>query len=119
MDGAGHMTILIRIVLPLSKPVLATIGLFYAVGRWNGFMDSLFFLPTARDWHPIQLLLYNIQQGILAVADVNDPGEVGTPGLGPAMEAAAIVIATTPILCVYPFAQKYFVQGATLGAVKG
>ena len=118
MDGAGPMTTLIRIVLPLSKPVLATIGLFYAVGRWNGFMDGLFFMPAARDWHPIQLLLYNIQQGIVSV-DVNDPGDVGTPGLGPAMEAAAIVIATAPILCIYPFAQKYFVQGATLGAVKG
>ena len=118
MDGAGPMYVLVKIYLPLSTPVLATVGLFYAVGRWNGFMDALFFMPGARDWHPIQLLLYNIQQGIVSV-DVNDPGEVGTPGLGPAMEAAAIIIATTPILCVYPFAQKYFVQGATLGSVKG
>jgi len=118
MDGAGPLTTLVKIILPLSKPVLATIGLFYAVGRWNGFMDGLFFLPAARDWHPIQLLIYNIMQNLVAV-DINDPGDVGVPGMGPAMESAAIVIATFPILCVYPFAQKYFVQGATLGAVKG
>ena len=118
MDGAGPMRCLLRIYLPLSKPVLATIGLFYAVGRWNGFMDALFFLPAARDYHPIQLLLYNILQGIVAV-DAMDPGDVTPPGFGPMVEAAAIVIATVPILCVYPFAQKYFVQGATLGAVKG
>ena len=118
MDGAGPMTCLLRIYLPLSKPVLATIGLFYAVGRWNGFMDALFFLPGAREYHPIQLLLYNILQGIVAV-DTLDPGDVVPPGFGPMVEAAAIVIATVPILCVYPFAQKYFVQGATLGAVKG
>ena len=118
IDGAGPMYTLVKIILPLSKPVLATVGLFYAVGRWNGFMDGLFFLPGAQDWHPIQLLLYNIMQGITSV-DVNDPGDVTVPGMGPAMESAAIVIATIPILCVYPFAQKYFVKGATLGAVKG
>ena len=118
MDGAGPMTCLLRIYLPLSKPVLATIGLFYAVGRWNGFMDALFFLPAARDYHPIQLLLYNILQGIVAV-DVMDPGDITPPGFGPMVEAAAIVIATVPILCVYPFAQKYFVKGAHLGAIKG
>jgi putative aldouronate transport system permease protein len=112
------MTTLIRIILPLSKPVLATIGLFYAVNRWNGFMDALFFLPAAREWHPIQLLLYNIQQGLTAI-DALDPGDVSVPGMGVTMENAAIVIATAPILMVYPFAQKYFVQGATLGAVKG
>jgi len=118
MDGAGPLRCLIKIILPLSKPVLATVGLFYAVGRWNGFMDALFFLPSAREWHPIQLLLYNIIQGLTAV-DALDPGDVTAPGMGAATESAAIVIATFPILCVYPFAQKYFVQGATLGAVKG
>jgi len=118
MDGAGPMTCLVKIYLPLSTPVLATIGLFYAVGRWNTFMDAMFFLPGAREYHPIQLLLFNILQGIVAV-DTLDPGDAAIPGMGPVMESAAIVIAMIPILCVYPFAQKYFVQGATLGAVKG
>jgi putative aldouronate transport system permease protein len=118
MDGAGPTTCLIRIYLPLSTPVLATLGLFYAVGRWNGFMDALFFLPAAQEYHPVQLLLYNILQGITAV-DSLDPGDAAIPGWGQMVESAAIVIAMVPILCVYPFAQKYFVQGATLGAIKG
>lgn len=118
MDGAGPFTILVRIYLPLSTPVLATVGLFYGVGRWNGFQDALFFLTAAPDWHPIQLLLYNILQNIVAV-DPLDPGASMPPGWGPTVQAAAIVVATFPILCVYPFLQKYFVQGATLGAVKG
>ena len=118
MDGAGPMTILLKIYLPLSTPVLATVGLFYGVGRWNGFQDALFFLTGAPDWHPIQLLLYNILQNIVAV-DPLDPGATMPPGWGPPIEAAAIVVATVPILAVYPFLQKYFVQGATLGAVKG
>jgi len=118
IDGAGPLTCLIKIILPLSKPVLATVGIFYAVGRWNGFMDALFFLPGAREYHPIQLLLFNIINNIVAV-DTMDPGAAATPGWGVAVQSAAIVVATVPILCIYPFAQKYFVKGATLGAVKG
>ena len=118
IDGAGPLYCLWKIYLPLSTPVLATIGLFYAVGRWNSFMDALFFLPGARQFHPIQLLLYNILNNIVAV-DTLDPGTVAIPGMGAVTESAAIVIAMIPILCVYPFAQRYFVQGATLGAVKG
>ncbi|MCL1995043.1 MAG: carbohydrate ABC transporter permease [Defluviitaleaceae bacterium] len=118
IDGLGPFRILIYIYLPLSTPVLATIGLFYAVGRWNGFQDALFFLSGAPQWHPIQLLLYNILQNIVAV-DALDPGATAAPGWGTSVQAAAIVIAMVPILCVYPFIQKYFVQGATLGAIKG
>ncbi|MCL1936589.1 MAG: carbohydrate ABC transporter permease [Defluviitaleaceae bacterium] len=118
MDGGGPLTVLIHIYLPLSTPVLATIGLFYAVGRWNGFQDALFFLPSAPNWHPIQLVLYNILRNLQAV-DSLDPGGTTPPSWGTAVESAAIVIAMVPILCVYPFIQKYFVQGATLGAIKG
>ncbi|MCL2570891.1 MAG: carbohydrate ABC transporter permease [Defluviitaleaceae bacterium] len=118
IDGAGPLTCLVKIYLPLSTPVLATIGLFVAVGRWNGFMDALFFLPGNARFHPIQLLLYNILNNITAV-DVQDPGAAQAPGWGETVQAAAIVIAMVPILCVYPWVQKYFVQGATLGAVKG
>ncbi|MCL1925181.1 MAG: carbohydrate ABC transporter permease [Defluviitaleaceae bacterium] len=118
IDGAGPIIILIKIYLPLSVPVLATIGLFYAVGRWNGFQDALFFMQGASEWHPIQMLLFNIIENNTAF-DVADPGATSPPGWGEAIQAAAIVIAMVPILCVYPFIQKYFVQGATLGAVKG
>ena len=117
IDGAGPMTILVRIYLPLSTPVLATVGLFYAVGRWNGFQDALFFLSNATQWHPIQMLLYNILNNLTAV-DAMDPGATSAPGWNSTVQAAAIVIAMIPILCVYPFVQKYFVKGATLGAIK-
>ena len=117
IDGAGPLTILWRIYIPLSLPSFATIGLFVAVGRWNGFQDALFFMSSASEWHPIQLLLFNIIQNNTAV-DVADPGGQAQ-GMGPVLQAAATVITMVPILCVYPFIQKYFVKGATLGAVKG
>ena len=118
IDGAGPLKCLIKIYLPLSTPVLATVGLFVAVGRWNGFMDALFFLQGNARYHPIQLILFNILNNIMAV-DVLDPGTAQVLGWGETVQAAAIVIAMVPILCVYPWVQKYFVQGATLGAVKG
>lgn len=118
IDGAGPMTILLKIYLPLSVPSLATIGLFVAVGRWNGFQDALFFLQQAAEWHPIQMLLFNILNNLTQV-DPLDPGATQPPGWGRSVEAAALVVALIPILSVYPFIQKYFVAGATLGAVKG
>ena len=118
IDGAGPLYVLVKIYLPLSTPVLATVGLFYAVGRWNGFMDALFFMTGRPEYHPIQLLLYNVLNNLVNV-EVMDPGAAAAPGWGQAVQAAAIVIAMVPILCVYPWVQKYFVQGATLGAVKG
>jgi len=120
IDGASPMTILFRIFVPLSLPSFATIGLWVAVGRWNGFQDALFFLPGASEWHPVQLLLFNILQQNTSV-DVADPGSATAmaPGWGRILERASIVVALIPILCVYPFIQKYFVAGATLGAVKG
>ncbi|MCL1991248.1 MAG: carbohydrate ABC transporter permease [Defluviitaleaceae bacterium] len=120
IDGASPMTILFKIFVPLSLPSFATIGLWVAVGRWNGFQDALFFLPAASEYHPIQLLLWNILQQNTTV-DVADPGGLSAMpvGWGRVVENASIVVAMIPILCVYPFIQKYFVKGATLGAVKG
>jgi ABC-type sugar transport system, permease component len=120
IDGANPLQILFKIFIPLSLPSFATIGLWVAVGRWNGFQDALFFLPNASEWHPIQLLLYNILQKTTAV-DVADPGGISAmpPGWDRVVQNASIVVAMAPILCVYPFIQKYFVKGATLGAVKG
>jgi putative aldouronate transport system permease protein len=119
IDGAGPGRILMSIYLPLSTPVLATAALMYAVGRWNGFTDALMFMQQAPDFHPIQLLLYNILQNIVAVDTALDPGAAGAPGRSETVRSAAIVVATVPILCVYPWLQKYFVKGVTLGAVKG
>lgn len=117
IDGAGPIRILINIYLPLSKPVLATLSLFYAVGRWNGFSDALMFMNDRR-FHPIQLLLYNILKSVTSIEIAALEGFT-TPGLTDTIQAATVMFATVPILLVYPWLQKYFITGATLGAVKG
>jgi len=118
IDGANPFVVLTRIYLPLSLPVLATLALFYAVGRWNGFADALMFLDQAREFHPIQLLLFNIIQNITGIEGQEGLAaqiEVASEG----MTAAAIMFSTVPILLVYPWLQRYFISGVTLGAVKG
>ena len=119
IDGAGPFRTLLMIYLPLSKPVLATISLFYAVGRWNGYGDALLFLrsPDSRKWDPIQLLLYRVQQNMTSI-DVSQFDNMTGDAPTEAVKMATIVIATVPILLVYPFLQKYFVAGVTLGSVK-
>jgi putative aldouronate transport system permease protein len=98
-------------------PVLATLALFYAVGRWNGFTDALMYVNT-KAYFPIQLLLYNL---INAISNIDVVAQEGgsLPGLTESLKAAAIMFATIPILCIYPFLQRYFIAGATLGAEKG
>lgn len=118
LDGASHFTILGKIVVPLSKPILATIALFYAVGRWNAYGDALYYIKQRVDLRPLQLKLYylivqaseSFQTEGVAVQTMTNP-EV--------MRAACIIFAAIPIICVYPFIQKYFVQGTMVGAVKG
>ena len=117
IDGAGPFTILIRIYLPLSTAVFATLSLFYAVGRWNGFSDALMFMQDRR-FHPIQLLLYNILQNIVQVGDLAAFEGFTTPGRPETLRSASVVVAMIPILLVYPWLQKYFISGATLGAIK-
>jgi len=119
MDGANDLQILLRIVLPLSLPVMATIGLFYAVARWNGFMDALFYINSP-DLYPIQLKLYQIvvNSTSLDVA-VNEGAGGGSMNLPESIKAASVVFATIPILLVYPWLQKHFVKGALIGGIKG
>ena len=118
IDGAGPIRTLVQIYLPLSTSVLATLALFYAVGRWNGFSDALLYIKKREDLFPIQLLLYNILQNSTNV-------EIGTqegffsPGVGETLKMATVMFATVPILLVYPWLQRYFVTGVTIGAVKG
>jgi putative aldouronate transport system permease protein len=116
VDGAGPLRILVSIYLPLSTPVLATLALFYAVGRWNGFSDALMFM-NVREYYPIQLLLYNLINAISAI-DVATQEGFTTPGLGETVKTATVMFATVPILFIYPFLQRYFIAGVTLGAVK-
>jgi putative aldouronate transport system permease protein len=116
IDGAGFIQILIKIYLPLSTPVLATLSLFYAVGRWNGFSDALMYMNN-RKFYPIQLLLYNILNNTMSVEVATQEG-FSAPGLSETLKAATVMFATIPILLVYPWLQKYFISGVTLGAVK-
>ena len=118
IDGAGPIRILVQIYLPLSKPVLATLALFYAVGRWNGFSDALLYIKKTRDLYPIQLYLYNILQNASSGEAAAQEG-FAMPGLSETLKMASVMFATVPILLVYPWLQRYFVSGVTIGAVKG
>lgn len=118
IDGASHFRILHSIVLPLSKPILATIALFYAVGRWNSYSDALYYIKQRTDLRPLQLKLYYL----VVAATESFQAEGGNTGVltnPEVLKAACIMFATLPIVCVYPFVQKYFVQGTMIGAVKG
>ncbi|MFI7367107.1 carbohydrate ABC transporter permease [Streptomyces sp. NPDC050149] len=115
VDGAGDFRILVRIVLPLSKAVLAVISLFYAVTYWNAFFNSLLYLNDTDKWPlPMVLRTYVLQGQSLNAASA---GEVLAPQQ--AVQMAVLVIAVVPILCVYPFLQRYFTKGVLTGAVKG
>ncbi|WP_138750829.1 carbohydrate ABC transporter permease [Paenibacillus sinopodophylli] len=116
MDGASNLRVLVSIYLPLSLPTIATIGMFYAVGYWNSFFQAMMYI-TDRDLMPLQVFLMQIVSN-------SKTGDMTTGGvlseLTPeSTTAAAIICVVFPILCVYPFIQKYFVKGVMLGAVKG
>lgn len=117
IDGAGEWRIFLQIVLPLSKPVLAVMGLFYAVAYWNTYFNALLYINDSTKW-PIQVVL---QQYVLAGVAI--PGAVVSPDQPPppgvTLQMAVIVLATIPILIVYPFLQRFFTSGVLTGAIKG
>lgn len=117
LDGASNFQILIKIVLPLSQAILATIALFLAVGRWNAFQDSKFYITT-KSKHIIQYLLSLM---VLSSGDTaTSISEASAVSITPeVLQSAAVMFATLPIICIYPFIQKYFVKGVMIGAVKG
>lgn len=116
LDGGGPLAILLRIYLPLSKPVLATLALFYAVGRWNGFSDALMYVPDAK-YAPIQLKLYQVINNLSSIETAQQEG-FASPTASEGLKAASVMFATVPILIVYPALQRYFIAGVTLGAIK-
>lgn len=117
LDGASHFQILLRIVLPLSKPIIATLSLFYAVGRWNAYADAKYYITT-KALQPLQYLLSNmvLNSGQDAISLSEAAATESTPEV---LQAAVVMFATLPIIMVYPFVQKYFVKGTMIGAVKG
>ncbi len=118
LDGATNFQILGRIVIPLSKPIMATLSLFYAVGRWNQYADNKFYIKT----ETLKLIQYKLYQMVASATEAQTTtlseaaAVTSTPEV---LQAAAIMFVTIPIICIYPFLQKYFVKGVMVGAVKG
>jgi len=117
LDGAGPIRTLVFIYVPLSMPVIATLLLFYAVGRWNGYSDALMFMNQNERFYPIQLLLYNMLAGRIT-PEVALQEASTQMGAAESLRMAMVMFAMVPILVVYPFLQRYFIAGVTLGAVK-
>jgi putative aldouronate transport system permease protein len=118
IDGASEAFILIRIVLPLSLPVIATLSLFYAVSKWNSFQDALFYI-TKSELYPLQLKLNAIISNAQNIDPRMEGGQIIEMQIPESIKAACIMFATLPILLVYPWLQRYFVKGVMVGAVKG
>ena len=122
MDGAGFFKVYARIIMPLSKPIIATVAVYASVGAWNSWQDN-YLLAQSPKLQTVQLLLYNCINQAQVLADSMKQGLVQAPG-AVALSAETIKMATTivavlPVMMVYPFLQKYFVKGVMMGAVKG
>lgn len=119
IDGCSDIGILVRIVLPIAKPVLATITLFYAVGRWNGFSDALLYINSPK-LYPIQLKLYQIIYNSMSLDIQQQEGAAAALRIpADSLKSASVMFTTIPILLIYPYLQKHFVTGITLGSIKG
>ena len=120
IDGANDVQILAKIVLPLSKASIATIGLFYAVSHWNAWFDAMIYINKT-ELLPMQNILRNIITSASSVGDLGAEAYNSLDVVPPSqsIRAATIVVTTVPILVVYPFIQKYFVKGVMVGSVKG
>ena len=118
LDGASNLQILWKIVLPLSKPIMATLSLFYAVGRWNSYADNKYYIKT----DTLKMIQYKLYQMVASATEaqtttLSEAANVtSTPEV---LQAASIMFVTIPIICIYPFLQKYFVKGVMIGSVKG
>ena len=117
LDGAGHLSIIWNVILPLSKAIIAVMVLYYGVAHWNSWFGASIYLND-RNKYPLQLIL----REILLQNDVsNMAGGSGSDeySIAESIKYAVIIVATAPILCIYPFLQKYFVKGVMIGALKG
>ncbi len=119
IDGCGHFQSLLRVILPLSTPIIAVIILFYAVGHWNAFFNAIIYLRDQR-LYPLQIILREIMlQNSLEAVGGDMIGMYEKVMRGETMKYAVILVASAPVLAFYPFVQKYFVKGIMVGAVKG
>lgn len=125
MDGASHLTVFWRIIWPLSKPILATVAIFGAVGHWNSFTDSLILMQSASNLYTLQHRLYMyLNQSTNLEAVMKSGGQMGEAAMAAVLSGKVIkytvsMVTVIPILIVYPFMQRYFEEGIMLGAVKG
>lgn len=124
LDGCGYFSILFRIMLPLSKPVLAVIGLYTAVNHWNDWFAGAFYMTSDKLW-PVQTVLQQMLSRAMSASSQQTENITAAIAASQstvtsdALKMAAVVITTAPILCVYPFVQKYFAKGTLIGAIKG
>jgi putative aldouronate transport system permease protein len=117
VDGVSTYGALLRIVLPLSKAVIATMTLFYAVSFWNSWFSAFLYLDDA-DMFPVTIYLRNLIAGATAGSDISTPSDTAMQ-IAANIQAVTIVLTALPIILLYPFIQRFFVSGVTLGAVKG
>ena len=118
IDGANDLRIFAQIYVPLAKPIIATISLFLAVGTWNSWYSAMLYISDTRKW-PLQLVLREIIGTAKASNEVSPEGETTKEVFALNIQMAAVVVTMLPIMLVYPFLQKYFMSGLTVGAVKG
>ena len=115
IDGANDIVIFARIFLPLSLPMLATIGLFFAVGNWNSWYNAMLFIPDKHDIWPLQMVLRNMINKVSSNIENTDAKE----GFSQGLTIANIFFTIVPMMCFYPFLQRFFVKGIVVGAIKG
>ena len=114
IDGANDFVVILRVLLPVSMASIAVITLFYAVGHWNAWFNAMVYLPRARQLYPLQLFLREI---LIASTTVEESTELDFSA--ELVKYCTIIVSTIPILCLYPFLQKYFVKGIMIGSIKG
>lgn len=119
IDGAGQFTTLIRVVVPMSKPIIGTVALMTAIAYWNNWTNGVYFIQTRRDLYGIQNYLNSVITNVSFLQSQSTPGLDITDLPSVSIRMALAVIALIPILCAYPFFQKSFAKGITVGSVKG
>ena len=127
IDGAGELRVFASIIVPLSKPILAVLCLYTALGVWNSWFYYMIFLPTKIEWHPVQMyltkvLIWGSTSSIMGMGEGLDPQimqqRLLMASIGSQLKYAVMVVVSVPIIAIYPFVQKYFIQGALVGSLK-